>query len=609
MTTTEPTTTTTPPTIEASAAVIAVPATRLDGIERRRLLVTGVVQGVGFRPFVHRLSAELDLAGFVGNDSAGVFIEVEGEVALLDEFAGRLHRDAPPLALVESVSQVAMPPTGEGGFLIVESSAGDGARTLVPPDVATCDECMAEVCDSADRRFRYPFTNCTNCGPRFTIITDLPYDRPATTMASFTMCQACLAEYHDAADRRYHAQPNACPECGPRVRFEMGDEVVEGTDEVIIAAHRSFAAAGIVAVKGIGGYHLACDAESDSALRSLRERKGRSDKPFALMVPSLAAAREMAEISDHEAAALASPARPIVLLRRRPGAPVSPLVAPGNPLLGVMLPYTPLHHLLFAPVPGADAAAPRALVLTSGNLSNEPICTDDTDARSRLADLADAFLAHDRPIHVPCDDSVIRVVDGNVQPVRRSRGYTPLPVALPVQIEPTLAVGGELKNTCCIASGSRAWVSQHIGDMENLETLHAFERTVDGFQRMYAVQPTVIASDRHPGYLTRRWAVRAPQRSNAGRGSAPPRPRRVGDGRARPRRGIAGDRHRLRRHWLRHRRRWRARDLGRRGAGGRLRRLRPRRAPAPAAAPRWRWRSAQPVPDRRGIPHCTRYRR
>ncbi|HEX2782885.1 MAG TPA: carbamoyltransferase HypF [Ilumatobacteraceae bacterium] len=483
--------------------MIAAPAS----VERRRLVVTGVVQGVGFRPFVHRLSAELGLAGFVGNDAGGVFIEVEGDVAVLEEFADRLRRDAPPLARVESVSQAAMSLSGAGGFVIVESSPGGGARTLVPPDVATCHECMAEVFDPADRRFRYPFTNCTNCGPRFTIISDLPYDRPATTMAGFAMCPTCLAEYHDPADRRYHAQPNACPECGPRVRFEMGDEIVDGTDAVLAAAHHAFAAAGIVAVKGIGGYHLACDAGSDSALRSLRERKGRSDKPFALMVPNIAAARELAEINDEEAAALVSPARPIVLLRRRPGVPVSAAVAPGNPLLGVMLPYTPLHHLLFAVVPGTVAAAPRALVLTSGNLSNEPICTDDADARTRLVDLADAFLTHDRPIHVPCDDSVIRVVDGNVQPVRRSRGYTPLPVALPVHVAPTLAVGGELKNTCCIASGRRAWVSQHIGDMENLETLGAFERTVDGFQRMYAVEPTVIASDRHPGYLTRRWAV------------------------------------------------------------------------------------------------------
>jgi hydrogenase maturation protein HypF len=467
--------------------------------------VTGVVQGVGFRPFVHRLSAELGLAGLVGNDSAGVFIEIEGAAAVLAEFAERLYRDAPPLARIESVSEAVMPTSGASGFAIVDSSTGGDARTLVPPDVATCDECMEEVRNPVDRRFRYPFTNCTNCGPRFTIINDLPYDRPATTMAGFAMCPDCLAEYHDPTDRRYHAQPTACPACGPRMRFEVHSEIVDGTDAVLAAAQRAFTIGDIVAVKGLGGYHLACDAGSDAALRALRERKGRSDKPFAVMVASLAAAREVAEIDDAEAEALLSPARPIVLLRRRSGAAVSPLVAPDNPLLGVMLPYTPLHHLLFAPV--EDASAPFALVLTSGNLSNEPICIDDDDARARLAGIADAFLMHDRPIHVPCDDSVIRIVDGTVQPVRRSRGYTPLPVDLPVHVAPTLAVGGELKNTCCLASGRRAWVSQHIGDMENLETLDAFERTVEGFQQMYAVQPTMIASDRHPGYLTRRWAM------------------------------------------------------------------------------------------------------
>ena len=475
--------------------------------ERRRLVITGVVQGVGFRPFVHRLAGELGLAGFVGNDSAGVFIEIEGAPSAIATFVERLDGDVPPLASIESVIATTVPPTGADGFAIVESSAiGDG-RTSVPPDVATCDDCMVEVLDPADRRYRYPFTNCTNCGPRFTIITDLPYDRPATTMAQFVMCPSCRREYDDATNRRYHAQPTACAVCGPQVRFDAQGTVVDGTDAVIAATQRAIADGAIVAVKGLGGYHLAVDARSDDALRTLRSRKGRSDKPFAVMVPTLAAARSLAEVSDEEAAALQSPARPVVLLRRRSGADVSAFVAPGNPLLGVMLPYTPLHHLLFAEVPGSDAVPPRVLVLTSGNLSNEPICIDDVDARTRLADLADAFLTHDRPIHVPCDDSVIRIVDGAVQPIRRSRGYTPLPVALPVSVAPTLAVGGELKNTCCVASGRRAWVSQHIGDMENLETLHTFERTVEGFQRMYAVQPTVIAADGHPGYLTRRWAI------------------------------------------------------------------------------------------------------
>jgi hydrogenase maturation protein HypF len=479
--------------------------------QRRRVTVTGVVQGVGFRPFVHRLATELGLHGFVGNDASGVFIELEGPDPALDAFERRLTSDAPPLAVIESVAVRAIAPMRQAnGFRIVESDASavvGVARTLVPPDVATCDECLAEVLDPDDRRYRYPFTNCTNCGPRFTIIRDLPYDRPATTMAGFTMCPACAAEYHDPADRRYHAQPVACPRCGPRLAFERGPHVVVGTDAVIGEVQAALAAGLVVAVKGLGGYHLACDARSDTAVTLLRERKGRVDKPFAVMVPDLDAAREMAIVTPADAAALTSPSRPIVLLRRRAGSVLSPLVAPANPHVGVMLPYTPLHHLLFRSVPSGAADVPRVVVFTSGNLTDEPICFDDDDARRRMAPLADAFCTHDRPIEVPCDDSVVRVVDGVIQPVRRSRGYAPLPVALPVSVAPTLAVGGELKNTCCLAAGRHAWVSQHIGDMGTLETLQAFERGVAGFRRMYGVEPEVWAADEHPGYATRRWAM------------------------------------------------------------------------------------------------------
>ena len=474
---------------------------------RRRFVVTGVVQGVGFRPFVHRLAAELGLTGLVGNDSSGVFVEVEGSAAVLDEFALRLTADAPPLAHVEHVVAEDLPVAGDRTFRIVESTSLGGERTLVPPDVAVCAECLAEVFDPADRRHRYPFANCTNCGPRFTIIRDLPYDRTSTTMAGFEMCAACRAEYDDPADRRYHAQPVACPACGPSIAFERAGVTSVGTDRVVAQFHRALAAGETVAVKGIGGYHLACDAVSDVAVQRLRERKGRVDKPFAVMVADLAVAAELAFIDAEEAAALESPARPIVLVRRRPDARLSSLVAPGNPLIGIVLPYSPLHHLLLGPVPGSGSEPPRVVVLTSGNLSNEPICIDDDDARARLGPLADAFLTHGRPIHVPCDDSVIRAIDGRVQPIRRSRGYTPLPVALPVDVAPTLAVGGELKNTFCVASGRHAWVSQHIGDMENLETLGGFERSVDGFLRMYAIEPTRWAADGHPGYLTRRWAI------------------------------------------------------------------------------------------------------
>ncbi len=493
---------------------------------RLRFSVTGVVQGVGFRPFVHRLALELDLVGLVGNDSCGVFIEVEGSEPALEQFGARLIGEAPPLAHIERVVATAIDTVGENGFRIVESAPAVGARSLVPPDVAVCAQCLAEVADPAGRRHRYPFTNCTNCGPRFTIIGALPYDRPTTTMAAFSMCAACRAEYEDPGDRRYHAQPVACPDCGPRVAFERGGSVVFGTDQVIGRAQASLAAGEVVAVKGVGGYHLGCDAKSDAALVRLRERKGRVDKPFAVMVPDVAAARELAWVDDAEAAALESAARPIVLVRRRRHASISTLVAPGNPLIGLMLPYTPLHYLLFRPVPeaasvlgplaagGAEPGAawagapvPRALVLTSGNVSDEPICTDDGEARVRLGALADAFITHDRPIFVPCDDSVIRVIDGQVQPVRRSRGFAPLPVHLPVEVAPTLAVGGELKNTFCLAAGRHAFVSQHLGDMGSRETLETFERCVDSFVKMYSIEPERWAADPHPRYATRRWAM------------------------------------------------------------------------------------------------------
>ncbi len=469
----------------------------------------GVVQGVGYRPFVHRLATELGLAGFVGNDSTCVFIEVEGDAATLDRFVESLTVAAPRMAHVESVVTSPLPLAEESGFRIVDSTSAPGVRTFVPPDVAVCDECVAELSDPADRRYRYPFGNCTNCGPRFTIIRDLPYDRRSTTMDRFALCPECAAEYADPTDRRYHAQPIACPACGPSVALAAAadGDVAVGTDAVIAGWQRIVADGGVVAVKGVGGFHLTCDATSDIAVGLLRDRKGRADKPFAVMVADLPAAQRYAHIDDLEAEALQSAARPIVLLRRRVGTALSAALAPGNPLIGLLLPYTPLHHLLLHQVPGTAQPPPDAVVMTSGNLSNEPICTDDDEARARLATVADAFLTHDRPIHVPCDDSVVRVVDGVLQPVRRSRGYTPLPVTLPVDVAPTLAVGAELKNTFCLAAGRHAWISQHIGDMENLETLDAFEHSVDSFRRMYAIEPEVIATDGHPGYLTRRWAL------------------------------------------------------------------------------------------------------
>lgn len=470
---------------------------------RQRFTVTGVVQGVGFRPFVHRIASELGLAGFVGNDSGAVFIEVQGPLARIDEFARRLRADAPPLARINAVdvADVADVETGTGhGFRIVDSQTAPGATTPIPPDIAVCDDCVAELFDPADRRYRHPFITCTNCGPRFTIIRGLPYDRPTTTMSGFAMCARCAAEYHDPANRRFHAQPIACPDCGPSLWFSSGIERIDGADAALAATQRALAAGAVVAIKGIGGYHLACRVDDDAVVGVLRTRKARGAKPFAMLVADLDVARRHAYIDDTEAAVLLSPARPIVLLRRRPDAPVAGGVAPGSPLLGLMLPYSPIHHLLLDP-------APDALVLTSANRSDEPICFTDGDAAQRLPMLCDAVLDHDRPIHVPCDDSVVRVIDDRELPIRRSRGYAPLPVDLGHDSPAVLAVGGELKNTFCLTDGSRAYMSGHIGDMETLETLRAFERAVGQLSEIRG-KPVRLAADLHPGYQTRSWAER-----------------------------------------------------------------------------------------------------
>jgi hydrogenase maturation protein HypF len=381
---------------------------------RHRLRVTGVVQGVGFRPFVLRLAVELGLAGCVGNDTGGVLVEVEGSAALIESFESRLVGEAPALARIEGFLSTGVDVRGEQGFRIVESR-GDGAvRTFVSPDVAVCRECLTELFEPADRRYRYPFINCTNCGPRFTITVTLPYDRPNTTMRGFALCEACTRDYHDPGDRRFHAQPVACAACGPRLWFEGPAGTVDGTNGALGAAQQMLVDGGIVAVKGLGGYHLAVDAGSGSAVSELRRRKDRPDKPFAVMVRDLAVAKRLGFIDDHEERVLAGPAAPVVLLQRRPEGPLVPGVAPGCPHVGVMLPYTPLHHLLFRPVPGRRGALPDVLVMTSGNLSDEPIAYDDVDARRRLARIADGWLVHDRPIHVPCDDSVVRMEAGPV---------------------------------------------------------------------------------------------------------------------------------------------------------------------------------------------------
>jgi hydrogenase maturation protein HypF len=480
-------------------------------VSRVHAVVEGVVQGVGFRPFVHRLATELALDGFVGNDSTAVFVEVEGTDRSIAEFFLRLEADAPPLAHVTSVRSTEVEPLGpdEAGFRIVASTHADGARTLVPPDTAVCDDCVRELFDPGDRRFRHPFITCTNCGPRFTIITSLPYDRPRTTLADFPLCEACRREYEDPADRRFHAQPVACHECGPTLTFETPRVAGAHDSEAAMGrAHEVLRRGEVLAVKGIGGYHLACRADVDAPVELLRARKHRPDKPFAVMVASLEAARRIAHVDATEAALLASPAHPIVLLHRRDGAGLSSLVAPGIDSVGVLLPYTPVHHLLFAPLPDGSPAPADVLVMTSGNLSNEPICFEDDDARERLRQLADAFLLHDRPIHTPCDDSVAQVVDGSTVPLRRSRGYAPLPVDLSRQVPSVLATGGELKNTFCVTRGSHAFLSQHLGDMESLETLLAFDRATEQLAALYGVTPVALATDDHPGYSTRSWATR-----------------------------------------------------------------------------------------------------
>lgn len=463
------------------------------------------MQGVGFRPYVYRLASELGLAGFVLNDDLGVLLEVEGDSDVLDRFLGRLIADVPPLARVERVRPEDMPPTGDVGFQIVASRRCGEASTAISPDTATCPECLAELFDAADRRFRYPFINCTNCGPRFTIVRDVPYDRPLTAMAGFAMCARCAAEYADPASRRFHAQPNACPECGPRARLvdPGGCDVARGEDPVRAAAS-AIMAGRIVAVKGIGGFHLACRADHEPAVAALRSRKHREEKPFALMVPSLASARALALLGAEDERLLESRERPIVLCRRRANGPVAGSVAPSLRELGLMLPYTPLHHLLLA-----DAGVP--LVMTSGNASDEPIAYRDDDGLRRLGGIADLLLVHDRPIETRTDDSVTRAMAaaGGHEAVvlRRSRGHVPASLPLPVSARPLLACGAELKSTFCLARGRDAWLGHHIGDLKNVETLGSFRDGIALFERLFAVDPELVAHDLHPDYLSTRYAL------------------------------------------------------------------------------------------------------
>ncbi|MGA2349323.1 MAG: carbamoyltransferase HypF [Terracidiphilus sp.] len=509
---------------------------------RRQVLVSGVVQGVGFRPFIYRLAQEEGLAGFVGNDTDGVTIEIEGPGERVEAFLTRLRLEAPPLARIDSLAVRELAATNAAGFQIIASDAKGHVRTGIPADAATCPDCLRELLDPHDRRYRYPFLNCTNCGPRFTITSRIPYDRPQTSMAKFPMCPDCRQEYDDPLNRRFHAQPNACWVCGPRVwlesagaaglkinsanlltrnfreaeansqplskplstapasSYEAKDTSTSRQDDPIDQAIRMFLSGQILAIKGIGGFHLSVDATNPAAVMRLRERKRRYGKPLAVMVRDLDAARAVCALTAEEEALLTTSARPIVLARQREGSIIANDVAPGIPWLGVFLPYAPLQHLLFA-----DERI-RALVMTSANLSEEPIAINNDEALARLSGIADAFLTHDREILQRCDDSVTAVVDGAPQLLRRARGFVPLGLPLPFGAPPLLAVGGHLKNVFSLAQGRFVYQSQHLGDLENLTGLEFFRESLDHLMRTFEIEPQTVVHDLHPGYLSTSWA-------------------------------------------------------------------------------------------------------
>ncbi len=482
----------------------------------RRLHISGIVQGVGFRPFVYGLAQRGGLGGYVRNTSSGVEVVLEGEPSAVEGFLARLSSELPPLAHIDKLAVESVPPAQHAAFVILESQAQAQGVQPIPPDIALCADCERELFDPQDRRFLYPFINCTNCGPRFTIIRGLPYDRPLTSMAEFEMCPACASEYADPGNRRFHAQPVACPQCGPWLWMAdaHGNETGQGLAAMLKARHMLRGGA-ILAIRGLGGFHLACDASNPDAVEELRRRKGRIDKPFAVMAADLPIAEALCALDASSRELLTGHEKPILLLQRRASAAVAPGVAPGLDRLGVMLPYTPLHRLLLdSREPQlAKEAVPPVLVMTSGNFSEEPIATSNAEAMARLGPLADAFLLHNREIEQRCDDSVVLPAPSLASQdaptrffLRRARGAAPYPVRLPFDVPPTLALGGELKNTFCLARERLAFLSQHIGDMENLETLNSFERTLELLKQLFRVEPEIVAHDLHPDYLTTRWA-------------------------------------------------------------------------------------------------------
>jgi len=480
---------------------------------RAHILVKGIVQGVGFRPFIYNLAVSYGLTGWVLNSSEGVHIEVEGEPATVDGFIADITGKAPAMAKIESVDVQRMPPEDEGrgaaeaegtaphDFVIRHSEAVEGAYQLVSPDISICDDCLSELFDPNDRRYLYPFINCTNCGPRFTIIEDIPYDRPLTTMRAFTMCPDCQAEYDDPANRRFHAQPNACPVCGPGLRFARAPQselLFDLPDHPIDATVEALRRGAVVAIKGLGGFHLACDATSEEAVARLRDRKKRFGKPLAVMMDGLETIERYCRVGDEERRIVTSPQRPIVLLKKRTD--LAPSVAPHNNYLGVMLPYTPLHYIILR-------LSGMILVMTSGNLSEEPIAMENEEGLRRLGHIADFFLLHNREIYSRYDDSVVRIIDGQMQFIRRARGFAPFPIRLPEPGDQILAVGPELKNTFCLTKENYAFVSQHIGDMENAETLEHFTNTLALYKRLFRIEPEYLAYDLHPEYLSTKFAM------------------------------------------------------------------------------------------------------
>jgi hydrogenase maturation protein HypF len=466
------------------------------------MTIRGAVQGVGFRPFIYRLASELGLRGWVVNSSQGVFLEAEGTEDLLQDFLLRVEREKPPRAFIQSLEYSLLDPAGFTNFEIRTSDESGEKTALVIPDIATCPDCLADITDPSNRRYLYPFTNCTNCGPRYSIIRSLPYDRANTTMEGFSMCPACRLEYDNPLDRRFHAQPNACPVCGPQIElWDSTGAVLASRHNALLRAAREIRAGKILAVKGLGGFHLVVDARNDAAVKALRQRKHREEKPFALMFPTLAMVKSVCAVSILEARLLQSPESPIVLLRRLPGphSIAAGSIAPANPYLGIMLPYTPLHHLLIR-----ELMIP--IVATSGNVSDEPICTDEREALDRLKEMADIFLVHDRPIYRHVDDSIVRVMLDRELIIRRARGYAPLPISIKKHLPDMLAVGAHLKNTVAVSRGRNVFISQHIGDLETEQSYLAFQREARSLQTLYEIHPERVVCDLHPEYLSSKYA-------------------------------------------------------------------------------------------------------